>query len=105
MNHRKTSFIEISRFLKPISFRQKMIFKIKKILGKLISRYYATDCDLAFEKFEAAIIEEVNKYIPLKRSTNSKQPNWMENIIKNLAAKNSGYTKIIYTKLVQQNQE
>ena len=53
------------------------------------------DCDLALEKFQKAIIEEVNKYIPLKRSTNSKQPNWIDKIRKNLAAKNSGYTKII----------
>ena len=36
-----------------------------------MSQFYAKDLYLAFEKFQEAIIEEVNNYIPLKRSKDS----------------------------------
>ena len=32
-----------------------------------MSYFYALDCDLTFEKFQEAIIEEVDNYIPLKK--------------------------------------
>ena len=46
---------------------EKIVFKIRDKLGRLMSQYYAVDCDLAFEKFQEAIIEEVDKFIPLKK--------------------------------------
>ena len=52
-----------------------------------MSHFYALDCDLAFENFQEAIIEEVDNYIPMKKSRPSQQPNWIENSIKNLATK------------------
>ena len=66
---------------------EKMVFKIRDKLGRLMSHFFALDCDLAFEKFQEAIIEEVDNYIPLKKSKPSQQPNWIDNSIKNLAAK------------------
>ena len=33
-----------------------------------MSLFYALGCDLAFQKFQEAIIEEVDNYIPLKKS-------------------------------------
>ena len=68
---------------------EKMVFKIRDKLGRLMSHFYALNCDLAFEKFQEAIIEEVDNYIPLKKSKLSQQPNWIDNSIKNLVAKNS----------------
>ena len=64
-----------------------MVFKIRHKLGGLMSHFYALDCDFAIEKFQEAIIEEVDNYIPLKKSKPSQQPNWIDNSIKNLAAK------------------
>ena len=52
-----------------------------------MSHFYALDCDLAFQKFQEDIIEEVDNYIPLKKSKPSQQQNWIDNSIKNLAAK------------------
>ena len=41
-----------------------------------MSHFYGLDCDLLFEKFQEAIIEEVENYIPLKKKTKpSQQPN------------------------------
>ena len=65
---------------------EKMVFKIRDRLGRLMSHFYAFDCDLAFEKFQEAIIEEVDNFIPLKKSKPSQQPNWIDISIKNLAA-------------------
>ena len=65
---------------------EKMVFKIRDKLGRRMSHFYALDCDLAFEKFQEAVIEEVDIFIPLKKSKPSEQPNWIDNIIKNLAA-------------------
>ena len=64
-----------------------MVFIIRDKLGRLMSHFYALDRDLAFEKFQGAIIEEVDNYIPLKKSKPSHQPNWIDNSINNLAAK------------------
>ena len=58
-----------------------------------MSHFYALDCDLAFEKFQEAILEEVDNYIPLKKAKPSQQPNWIDNIIRNLAAKNRAYSR------------
>ena len=66
---------------------EKMVFKIRDKLGRLTSQFFALDCDLALEKFQEAIIEEVDNYIPLKKSRPFQQPNWIDNSIKNLAAK------------------
>ena len=74
---------------------EKMVFKIRDKLERLMSHFYALDCDLAFEKFQEAIIEEVDNYIPLKKSKPSQQPNWIDNSIKNLAAKNRAYSRPI----------
>ena len=68
-----------------------MDFKIRDKLGRLLSHFYALDCDLAFQKFQEAIIEEVDKYIPLKKSKPSQQQNWIDNSIKNLAAKKQSF--------------
>ena len=70
-----------------------MVFKLGDKLGRLISQFYALDCDLAFEKFQEAIIEEVDNYNPLKKSKPSRQQNWIDNSIKKLAAKNRVYSK------------
>ena len=64
-----------------------MVFKTRDKLGRLMSHFYALDCDLAFENFQEAIIEEVDNYISLKKSKPFQHPNWIENSIKNLAAK------------------
>ena len=64
-----------------------MVLKIREKLGRRMSQFYGLDCDFAFEKFPEAIIEEVDNYIPLKKSKHSQQPNWIDNSIKNLAAK------------------
>ena len=68
-----------------------MVFKIRNELSRPMSKFYALDCDLAFEKFQEAIIEEVDTFIPLKRSKASQQPNWIDNRITNLAAKETGF--------------
>ena len=73
---------------------EKMVFKLRHKLCRLMSHFYALDCDLALEKFQDAIIEEVDNYIPLKISKLSQQPNWINNSIQNLAAKNRAYSKI-----------
>ena len=65
-----------------------MVFEIRDQLGRLMSPFCAWDCCLAFEKFQEAIIEEVDNYIPLKKSKPSQQPNWIDISIKKLAAKN-----------------
>ena len=70
-----------------------MVFKIRDKLGRLMSHFYALDCDLAFQKFQEAIIEEVDNYIPLKKSKPSQQQNWIDNSIKNLAAKSRGFCR------------
>ena len=72
---------------------EKKVFKIRNKLGRLMSHLYALDCDLAFEKFQEAIIEEDDNYIPLKKSKLFQQPNWIDNSIKNLAAKNRAYSR------------
>ena len=70
---------------------EKMVFKIRDKLGRLMSHFYALDCDLAFKKFQEAIIEEVDNYIPLKKSKPSQQQIWIDNSIKNLAAKKQSF--------------
>ena len=70
---------------------EKMVFKIRDKLGRLMSHFYAMDCDLAFQKFQEAIIEEVDNYIPLKKSKPSQQQNWIDNSIKNLEAKKQSF--------------
>ena len=52
-----------------------------------MSHFYALDCDLAFQKFQEAIIEEVDNYIPLKKSELSQQQNWINNSIKKISSK------------------
>ena len=39
---------------------EKLLFKIGDKLGRLMSHFYALHCDLAFEKFQEVIIEEVD---------------------------------------------
>ena len=52
-----------------------MVFKIRDKLGRLMSHFYALDCDHAFEKFQEASIEEVDNYIQMKKSRPSQQLN------------------------------
>ena len=70
---------------------EKMVFQIRDKLGRLMSHFYALDCDPAFQKLQEAIIEEVDNYIPLKKSKPSQQQNWIDNSIKNLAAKKQSF--------------
>ena len=44
-----------------------MFLKEKNKLGKFMLHFYAVDCDLASEKTQEAVIEEVENYIPVKR--------------------------------------
>ena len=63
-----------------------------------MSKFYGLDCDFAFEKFQETIIEEVDNYIPLKKSKHSQQLNWIDNSIKNLALKrNKAYFNFFET--------
>ena len=75
---------------------EKMVFKLRDKLGRLMSQFYALNCDLAFEKFQEAIIE-VDNYIPLKKSKPSQQPNWIDNSIKNFATKKTAYSNFFET--------
>ena len=83
-----------------------MALKIRDKLGRLMSQFFALDCNLAFEKFQEAIIEKIDNNIPLKKSKPSQQSNWIDNSIKNLPAKNQSLfeifwdTKIIKTKKI-----
>ena len=43
---------------------EKMVFTIRDKLGRLMSQFYALHCDLVIEKFQEAIIEEVDNYMP-----------------------------------------
>ena len=84
---------------------EKMVFKIREKLGRLMSHFYALDYDLAFQKFQEAIIEEVDNYIPLKKSKPSQQQNWIHNSIKNLAAKKQSFFQTFLRQKNNKNKE
>ena len=41
---------------------EKIVLKLRDKLGRLVPQFYALDCDLAFEKFQENITEEVDNY-------------------------------------------
>ena len=84
---------------------EKMVFKIRDKSGRLMLHFYALDCDLAFQKFQEAIIEEVDNYIPLKKSKPSRQQNWIDNSIKNIAAKKQSFFQTFLRHKTNKNKE
>ena len=84
---------------------EKMVFKLRDKLGRLMSHFHALYCDLAFEKFHEAFIEEVDNYMPLKKPKPSQQPNWIDNSIRNLAAKKQSLFKTFLRHKNNKNKE
>ena len=76
---------------------EKMLFKLGVKLSRLL-QFYALDCDLVFENFQEAIIEEVDNYMPLKKSKLSQQPNWIDNSMNLAAKKHSLFQTFLDTK-------
>ena len=66
------------------SVLEKLVFKLKH---KIHDNFCLLDCDSSFEKFQQTTIDEIKHYVPDKKSKALRHKSWIDNSIKNIAAK------------------
>ena len=69
------------------SVLEKLVFKLKHKLQGFQDDFCLLDCDSSFEIFRQTIINEIKHYLPEKKSKALRYRLWIDNSIKNLAAK------------------
>ena len=69
------------------SVLEKLVLKLKHKLQGFQDNFCLLDCDSSFEKNQQTIIDEINHYVPEKKAKALRHKSWIDNSIKNLAAK------------------
>ena len=72
---------------------ENLVFKLKNKLEGFQDNFCLLDCDSSFEKIQQTIIDEINHYVPEKKSKALRYKSWIDNSIKNLAAKKQKFYK------------
>ena len=70
-----------------ISVLEKLVFNLKHKLPGFQANFCLLDCGLSFKKLQQTIIDEIKYYVPEKKSKALRHKSWIDNSIKNLAAK------------------
>ena len=66
---------------------EKLVFKMKHKLQGFQDTFCLLDCDSSFEKFQQTIIDEINHYVPERKSKALRHKSWIDNSNKNLVEK------------------
>ena len=75
---------------------EKLVFKLKHKLQGFQDIFCLLDCDSSFEKFQQTIIDELKHFVPEKKSKALRHRSWIDNSIKNIAAKRQNYLSKIH---------
>ena len=75
------------------SVLEKIVFKLKHKLQEFQDIFCLSDCDSSFEKFQQTIIDEINYYVPEKKSKALRHKSWIDNSVKNLQQKSKNFIK------------
>ena len=66
---------------------EKLVFKLKHKLQGFQDNFCLLDCDSSFESFQQTFVDEIKLYVPEKKSKALRHKSWIDNSIKNFAAK------------------
>ena len=84
---RKEQYYRHWAILEKNSVLEKLVFKLKHKLQGFQDNFCLLDCNSSFEKSQQTIIDEIKHYVPEKKSKALRHKSWIDNSIKNLAAK------------------